>query len=426
MPKKATAERLDVAYFMKKFMVLLTVVALLICAAPTAFASGGAYWSGPDTVRAGDTITLTFYAGGENIIGINGSVSYDSSVLTLQGCSPCLGGSWSSSFERNFLVTDESQASPINGYTAIFRATFTVNAGVAVGTTVSVSASGSLGDTSFNEFGFGCSYSKTIAKPLSDNCNLKSLSVSGATISPAFSPSVTSYSAKVPFATASIGVNATAEDEGAKVSVNNPALTPGGTTYVTITVTAENGATKKYTIAVAREQDPNYVESNNNDLSSLSVEGYALSPQFDPAVTQYYVWLPYEVDSISVSAAVADSKANYTVGTCTGLIAGQGTDIAVTVTAENGEQKVYTITAVRAPELEKTEEYISGVRETIPTEPEETQPATEETTQPTQEAPQPAVQTGHPTWLLVLMALIGAAVGVGDVAAIVLLQKKRR
>ena len=409
---------------MKKMIVLLTVVALLLCCVPTVFAAGGAYWSGPDTVRAGDTFTLHFYAGG-GILGGNGTVSYDSSVLTLQGYTGTLGGTWAVELSGNtFVFYDNTMENPLTGYSSIFRATFTVNAGVAPGTAINVSASGLLSDGN-QDFGFGCSYQKTVAKPLSANCNLASLTVTGAAISPAFSPSVTNYSAKVPFATSSIGVSAKAEDAGAKVSVSNPTLTPGATTYVKITVTAENGATKTYTIAVAREQDPNYVESNNANLSSLSVEGYALSPAFDPAVTQYYVWLPYEVDSISVSASTEDKKANYAVGTCSGLVAGQGTDIAVTVTAEDGSEKVYTITAVRAPELEKTPEYLTGVRETLPTEPEETQP-TETEPAPTEPVAEPEnMPVGYPVWALALAGAIGAAVGAGLMAAILAIFKKK-
>jgi hypothetical protein len=83
---------------------------------------------------------------------------------------------------------------------------------------------------------------------------------------------------------------------------------------------------------------------------------------------------------VTLSAQAEDGKAAVEVGSAQ-LLPGAGTDIPVTVTAENGTVKVYTVTAVRAPEHGKTEEYLSGVRQPVP---EETVPETtlpEETTE---------------------------------------------
>lgn len=416
---------------MKKLLSCLILAALVLCLVPTASAAGGAYMSGPTTVRAGDTISVTFYAGG-GIMGGNGSISYDSSVLTYQGYSQLIGGSYALEFGGSyFLFYDNSMASPIEGYAGIFRMNFTVNADVAPGTTFSVSATGVTLSAGQSDIGVGTvSYTATIAEPLSDNCNLKSMTVIGADISPAFSTAVTNYSASVPFTTASVTVSAEAEHPGAKVSVSNPGLTPGGTTYVQVTVTAENGATKTYSIAIARAQDPNYVESDNNFLSSLSVEGYTLSPVFDKNVTQYYVWLPYEAESVALAAETEDEKASVSIGYPEALTPGTGTDIPVTVTAENDDQKIYTITVVRAPAHDKVEAYIGGERE-VPEEPaqepvEETQPATEPTEAPTPQTPaQPqVVQTGYSLTTLIITAAIAALVGAGIVALIKFRKKK--
>ena len=85
------------------------------------------------------------------------------------------------------------------------------------------------------QYGLGTkTYSATIAKPLSGNCKLASLTVSNATISPKFSAGTTSYTASVPFTTSSLKVSAKAEDADAKVTVKNTKLTAGGTTNVTV------------------------------------------------------------------------------------------------------------------------------------------------------------------------------------------------
>ena len=100
-------------------------------------------------------------------------------------------------------------------------------------------------------------YSATVGVPLSGNNALASLTVSNATISPVFHANTTSYTAEVPFSVSKLEVKASSADGKSKVSVNSPSMKPDGTTNVTVTVTAENGAKKTYTIRVHREKDPN-------------------------------------------------------------------------------------------------------------------------------------------------------------------------
>lgn len=400
---------------MKKLCLVIALLVLLTSLAPTAYAAGYGSLSGPSTVRAGDTITLSYGIGG-GVFGANGSVSYDSSQLTLQGYNASAPGGWQGSFNGNtFLFYDDTLSNAINGAT-IFTATFTVNQGLAPGTAISVSVSGTVSDGT-TESGAGGSWSTTIAPPLSTNCDLSALTVSGANISPAFSAGVTSYSASVPFTTSSVQVSATAADSKSKVSVNNPGLVAGGTTSISVTVTAESGATKTYTIRIARAQDPNYVPSNNSKLESLTVEGQTLSPVFSPDVTQYYIWLPYETETVSVAGKAQDSKASVSVGQIPALEPGKGTDIAVTVTAEDKSQQVYTITAVRAPAHEDVKAYINGER------PQETEPVTEPT-EP--EIPQtPETKSADPAAAIItgVICLI-AGVGIG-IACVLTFQKKK-
>ena len=411
---------------MRKIVTVLVLMAVLLCMIPAVSAAGSAYWGGPSVVRAGDTIVLTFYAGG-GIYGGSGAISYNSDVLTLQSCTPAIGGSWAVELGgSNFVFYDNTMKNPITGSSAIFQATFQVSAGAQPGAEVWVRATGVTLSDGEQDMGMGTvSYSKTVAEPLSDNCNLASMTVTGATISPAFSSQTTRYTAKVPFTVSSIGVEAKAEHEGAKVSISNPALAAGATTNVVITVTAENGTTKSYIIAVAREQDPNYVESDNANLSSLSVDGYAMSPAFSPEVLQYYVWLPYEAESVAVNAEQEDKKAQYQIGAYEQLLPGKGTDIAVTVTAEDGSQKVYTVTVVRAPSHDQVEQFLAGEREPDPTQPEPTEP---EPTEPPATQPQELEEkpVGYSTQTVILVAVAGILAGAAIVAIIWILSRKKR
>ncbi|MBU0935673.1 MAG: cadherin-like beta sandwich domain-containing protein, partial [Spirochaetes bacterium] len=55
---------------------------------------------------------------------------------------------------------------------------------------------------------------------LDTNANLEALVLTGVTLSPAFAADVTSYTATVPYATASVAVSATAEADTSTVEIN--------------------------------------------------------------------------------------------------------------------------------------------------------------------------------------------------------------
>ncbi|MDR2663644.1 MAG: Mu-like prophage major head subunit gpT family protein [Treponema sp.] len=90
----------------------------------------------------------------------------------------------------------------------------------------------------------------------SSNANLKTLTVSAGTLSPAFDPAVTSYAVNVAATVSSITVTGTPAESGAGVSANNGAAQSlaTGPNVITITVTAQNGAVKTYTVTVTRAE----------------------------------------------------------------------------------------------------------------------------------------------------------------------------
>ena len=406
---------------MKRF-ISLTLIAILCMSlfAVTAFAaSASASLTGPGTVRAGDTITLTFNLNGTGIYGASGMLAYDANQLTLiDSISKKIGNGWEvESNGNNFVAYDNNQTNPINSNTALFTATFKVNSSLATGTAINVSCTGVTASDGSADANIGTvTYSATIAAPLSTDNALKSLTVSNATISPAFSAGTTSYTAEVPFEVSRLDVKAEANDSKAKVSINSPTLTPNGTTKVTITVTAENGSKKTYTISVKRAQDPNYVASSNNDLTGITVDGFSLSPAFSAENTQYVIWLPYETENVTVSGTASDSKASVTVEGGSGLVAGADNEIKVICTAEDGTQKVYTVIAKRAAggaepiEPDPTEPSVE------PTEP-STEPSNPEPTKPATTPTEPQVLScvyncGSPWWVLLIVGVLCLACGV--------------
>lgn len=337
---------------MKKIVAILTICILCMAVlmpftVSAASASASLTYNG--TVRAGDTITLTFNINGSNLSGASGTLSYDSNQLTLVGTTQKIASPWAVEFNGNtFVAYDNNLSSPINGNKALFTVSFKVKS-LAVGTKVNVSytdvrASDGKGDAKIGTV----TYSTTIAAPLSTNNNLAALNVNNATISPAFSANVTNYTASVPFSVSKLDISAAAADSKAKIALNNPNLVPNGTTKVTITVTAENGAKKTYTITVTRAQDPNYQANGNNNLSNITVDGFLLSPVFSADRTQYVVWVPFETTSVRVNGTPDDNKASVSVEGGDTLAAGQDNPVKVICTAENGTTKEYTVVVKRA------------------------------------------------------------------------------
>ena len=405
---------------MKKRLVMIFVaVALLTTLLPLTVSAvdASAWMSGPGTVRAGDTITVSFTLSGSELFGASGSLAYDGGQLTLVGVSQSIGGGWMVEFNgNNFAAYDNNLTSPINGSATLFTATFQVN-NVAAGTGISVSCQNVKATDGNADANIGTvSYSATIAAPLSSDKALKSLTVGNATISPAFSPDVTSYSASVPYEVGQLDVSAVANHGSASVSIDNPGLTANATTNVYVTVTAENGATKTYTIAVHRAQDPNYVPSSNSKLTDITVEGFLLSPVFSQDRTSYLVWLPYEVESVNVSGTAEDGLAWVKVEGGSELVAGADNEVKVICVAEDGTQTVYTVIVKRAPahDAEPTEPTTEPTEVTEPvTEPTETTAPPTEPTVPVEEE-----KGNGMSGLTIVLILVALIVGLGGGVAV--------
>ena len=390
---------------MKKIVLIITTIILclsLMIPITVSAASASASLTGPGTVRAGDTITLSFNLNGSGIFGASGTLSYDSSQVTLTGTTQKISSPWAVEFNGNtFVAYDNNLSNPINSSKILFTVTFKVKS-VSAGTNIKISYTGvTASDGSADKNVGTVTYSKSVSAPLSTDNSLASLTVSNATISPAFSAGTTSYTASVPFEVSKLNVSATAADGKAKVSVNSPNLTPNGTTKVTVTVTAENGAKKTYTISVKRAQDPNYKPSDNNKLSGIAVEGFLLSPGFTADNTNYIVWLPYETTSVKIAGSSADSKASVEVVGGDNLAAGQDNPVKVVCTAENGEKKEYTVIVKRAAAHDGSVEELHD--EPPADEPVDTQPNTDAT---------PKTEGGIAWWWLIVVGVGALAIGV--------------
>ena len=99
----------------------------------------------------------------------------------------------------------------------------------------------------------------------------------------------------------------------------------------------------------------------NNWLKSLSVDGYSLTPSFAVnATTAYSLIVPESVESINLSASTVNSKATIS-GTGTINLALGTNRVTITVKAQNGNIRTYTLTVVRGTASDTTtDSSISG------------------------------------------------------------------
>lgn len=203
------------------------------------------------------------------------------------------------------------------------------------------------GSNTFNvvvksEAGTSKTYTIVITRPDSrknDNY-LKSLSVDKGTI--AFKKDTLTYSLKVGNDVSSIKVNAEVNDNTAKfVSGFGPRTVnlKYGVNNILVKVQAENESTRTYTIKITREDN----RSSNTNLSSIRLSDGEIN--FSKDVTNYKISVPHDVTKINVVATAEDSKSKVSV-VAPNLVVGDNI-IKITVTAENGQSKIYKIDVKR-------------------------------------------------------------------------------
>lgn len=128
----------------------------------------------------------------------------------------------------------------------------------------------------------------------------------------------------------------------------------GGKTLTITAKTNENNNTSSEPSTPAEpEPEQPAAPSSNANLSNL---GYTPNDftGFTPGQTEYYTTVPNDVTSISVYAYPQDDGASYSVSGNTNLDVGTNR-VTVTVTAEDGTQKTYTMYVSRKEKEEKDE-----------------------------------------------------------------------
>ena len=232
-------------------------------------------------------------------------LSYDPSVIEFVSGNNASGGAGSVRLVR----TMDSNSTKAFSYTLKFKAVQAGNTSISVGSyevydsdaqAVTVSKTGTA--------------SVKVKAPATSSAEaaLSSLKISPGTLSPAFSPNVTSYTAQVGASVDKLAVSASAKDSKAKVLVSGDSGLKVGANTVVCKVTAEDGqTTKSYTITV-NKLDTVDVPSEAETGAETEAVGTT------PVVTN---GLDVEIDGVSYTVATEFDASllpeGYTQSTCT-------------------------------------------------------------------------------------------------------------
>lgn len=178
------------------------------------------------------------------------------------------------------------------------------------------------------------------------NTDLQSVTVSAGALTPAFSPSVTSYNVVVPSNTLTFTVTAIPVDTRTTVTYSpSQTITLDDSGNLLIIVSrAENGASKNTMLTIRK------AANNNADLKSLVCSEGTLIPGFDPAVTTYKIYVPATTGSITLTGTAANNKAKvkYLPSKSPSLASGENHVTVEVTAADEVTKKEYRLVIYRA------------------------------------------------------------------------------
>ena len=196
----------------------------------------------------------------------------------------------------------------------------------------------------------------------SSNANLNNLGIKPNDFT-GFRAGTTSYNVTVPNDVEKVNVYATAADGNAKISGTGDRNFNIGANALNVTVTAEDGTTKTYTINVTREeakQEEENKENNENtvpqgDLTKLEVKGFTLNPQFSPTTYSYKLDVKNDVSKLDISTQTRNDKIKVEVVGNENLKEGENI-ITVLVTNEvTNDNATYQIVVNKAAKSENSQ-----------------------------------------------------------------------
>ena len=208
-----------------------------------------------------------------------------------------------------------------------------------------------------------------VIRNISTNNNLSSLNASVGTFDVAFDKDVTVYTLTVPYDTKSVVLSGSLADVNSTVDGLIEYTLDGDKTVANITVIAEDGTIKVYTVYIVREAKPEetvvtpvaYQYSSNNYLKSLEIDGYEI--EFDKDTNEYKITVKSDVTSLDIKATPEDSRSRVEITGNEKFKKGNNI-VTITVTAEDGSTREYKITVNKESEKKDALTEIEGSNNT--------------------------------------------------------------
>lgn len=256
------------------------------------------------TVSVGNNVTATISITGSDISAYTIYVSYNSSVLQYNSASGSAivnggggtvtaSGTAAGSFSISFTAIANGSGSISTSGSDVYDINGNAISISHAGATVTVATASNNNGNNDNNGDDGQTTETTEEDGRSADCSLASLQVSPGTLSPAFSASRTTYAMQVAEDVTSIVVSATAADSKATTSVSGANSIQKGRNTVRVTVTAENGAVKVYTINVQAGEDvgdPVATIDGTDYAFVMSEDGLEAPEGFTAGTTTYKDW----------------------------------------------------------------------------------------------------------------------------------------
>lgn len=264
------------------------------------------------TVSVGNNVTATISVSGSDISAYTIYVSYNSSVLQYNSASGSAivnggggtvtaSGTSAGSFSISFTAIANGSGSITTSGSDVYDINGNAISISHAGATVTVATASNNGDTNNGNATTeaGETTETTEDDGRSADCDLASLQVSPGTLTPAFSADRTTYSLQVDEDVTSVVVSASAADGNATTSISGANSIQKGKNTVRVTVTAENGAVKVYTINVQAGEDvgdPVATIDGKEYSFVMNEDGLEAPEGFTAGTTTYKDWdvLSYE------------------------------------------------------------------------------------------------------------------------------------
>lgn len=182
-----------------------------------------------------------------------------------------------------------------------------------------------------------------IDRALGNDARIKELKIDKGILNQTFNKDITDYILYVDYFEETINIDGILEDINASTTGFKEYALNNYKTIIPITVIAEDGNTKIYTINVIKVDR----RSNNTNLKELTIEGVIIN--FEKDKLEYEFTVDYEVDKLDINAIAEHFKSIVLIKGDTNLKVGKN-QITITVKSEKGDTKDYILNVIRKSE----------------------------------------------------------------------------